>query len=471
MSATSSRLERARSEPIELPNRRQHFTSRFVVHASSSWFASFVLHTAAIVALGLIMFPVGEVFSNIRWVVSSPPAPTVVVTDPAEIIPLKAAAPVTQGLLPKAVEIEEEIKPVRADFVAATDSPSAPPRSLPAVENLSRLVPQLSNVEPAPSETKTDKKGQTQPAPQATAPPAPSPEELAQLRAFYDTVVEQFIRYDLGELTGAEGMQAKAAFNSLGPDAVPSLIAGLNRSASINASCPVVVIRSKLRSLLAGTMDPVLIEMAIDNLGKDVPAGAPHANLVNELRFELSNFRDSTLAAEAVSLVRQLSREDRKTVVEALKSDDAKVRWAATRVCAERGFRLLDDLLPMLDDEHPEVQQEARGALVRLARGRDFGPQPNASQEEHDEAVAQWREWAQKFKPAEHDGEDAELAGHLPDDPAPASERRASAYLKMGENLAARGLTEQAQKRYRDLIENFPQTAAADEARRRLEGS
>src|SRR5690242_13193143 len=57
-----------------------------------------------------------------------------------------------------------------------------------------------------------------------------------------DEIVNRYIQYDIGRLQGRDGAKALKEFNDLGPEAIPSLVRGLNRAAAIEHSCPVVVI-------------------------------------------------------------------------------------------------------------------------------------------------------------------------------------------------------------------------------------
>ena len=45
-----------------------------------------------------------------------------------------------------------------------------------------------------------------------------------------------------------------------------------------------------------------------------------------------------------------------------------------------------------LEDREPSVVQAARAALRSYA-GKDLGPAPDASREEHEKAVAAWKDW------------------------------------------------------------------------------
>jgi S1-C subfamily serine protease len=55
------------------------------------------------------------------------------------------------------------------------------------------------------------------------------------------------------------------------------------------------------------------------------------------------------------------------------------------------------------------------------------------------------------------------------DDPLAKDEKEAARLLKFANNFAADGLTDNARRRYREIIDKFPKTKAADEARQQLE--
>jgi hypothetical protein len=92
-------------------------------------------------------------------------------------------------------------------------------------------------------------------------------------------------------------------------------------------------------------------------------------------------------------LVRNLARQDAGLVKEKLKDERAEVRRAAALVAVARDVRLVGGVIDLLGDEDANVRAAARQALVRVSRGVDFGPAPNAAKAEQDAAIKKWREW------------------------------------------------------------------------------
>jgi hypothetical protein len=92
-------------------------------------------------------------------------------------------------------------------------------------------------------------------------------------------------------------------------------------------------------------------------------------------------------------LTNQLSGLSAEKVKERLKDDRAEVRAAAARVIAKRGLHLEGELIERLLDETNVVRQAAHEALVKVSKGSDFGPKPDASESDRHEAVLRWRSW------------------------------------------------------------------------------
>ena len=88
-----------------------------------------------------------------------------------------------------------------------------------------------------------------------------------QERDEYDQIVDDFIQYDVGKLRGEAGRIANARFQALkDPRAIPALVRGANKASRVPASCPIIVISSKLGGLMRATNDPRLLQHALDYL-------------------------------------------------------------------------------------------------------------------------------------------------------------------------------------------------------------
>ncbi len=105
---------------------------------------------------------------------------------------------------------------------------------------------------------------------------------------------------------------------------------------------------------------------------------------------------------------RSLTREqdqDQARQLEALgQADSAKLQAALTdknplmqltaiQAIHRRRVHLEKDLIERLTDPQPLIRVAARQALVRLARGTDFGPEVDANQLESAKAVRRWQSW------------------------------------------------------------------------------
>lgn len=98
-----------------------------------------------------------------------------------------------------------------------------------------------------------------------------------------DDIINRFILFDIGQLGGAEGQQAKADFDKLGPEAFFGLVRGFNKALEIEGSCPAVVIARKLMTIMRGSNDPLLLAFARENLGVGVQRTA-HGGVLKDLK-------------------------------------------------------------------------------------------------------------------------------------------------------------------------------------------
>lgn len=121
-------------------------------------------------------------------------------------------------------------------------------------------------------------------APRKANPFAPSlPLLTDEEEARLDQIIDDFIRFDTGQLKGEAGKKALREFQKLGPEAIFALIRGMNKAAGIEASCPAVTIGKKLIVLLRGSRDPQLLEFARENIGAGV-GRSPHMAVIKDLR-------------------------------------------------------------------------------------------------------------------------------------------------------------------------------------------
>ena len=171
-----------------------------------------------------------------------------------------------------------------------------------------------------------------------------------------DSIVDQFIEFDVGRLGGKAGRQANQRFQRLGSQAIPALVRGLNKSASIHASCPVGVISRKLEQLIHSTNDRSRIEYALHHLGRDIPKGAPHRSRVFSLRnriaknlgqrreFVASGLKKHGWAVDdrTAFFVSQSMTLSESELVAHLRSEDADTRAIAAMAITLGGNRQLD---------------------------------------------------------------------------------------------------------------------------------
>ena len=121
--------------------------------------------------------------------------------------------------------------------------------------------------------------------------------ETPEQRAQFDKIVDDFIQYDVGRLPGEPGRIANARFQSLkDPRAVPALVRGANKASRIRASCPIVVISSKLGGLMRATNDPRLLQHALDFLNPKGPE-TTYGTYLDNLR-QIANEQMEVLGAE-----------------------------------------------------------------------------------------------------------------------------------------------------------------------------
>jgi hypothetical protein len=284
-----------------------------------------------------------------------------------------------------------------------------------------------------------------------TASPAAGDDEEKQR----DAVIDRFILADTGRLAGAEAKKAVEAFKKLGVESVPALLRGLNKSAKIDHSCPVLMIAKKLSTILLASDDEKLVEMARDEIGAGL-SRSPHAAALADLRVRLAMHQNAlsrrppippkgpgamttqalmkavpkvrgeqllsvlrelgkrdenealtglSLAAsasrdpEAAKLAREMldarvSRDSLSAVKERMEDGGVEVKRSAIRVARDKHVGLTLAVIDRLTDDSPAVRAEARAALKKVSEGKeDFGPEPAAAKAKQLEARKRWKAW------------------------------------------------------------------------------
>ena len=284
--ADSSRLQRWR----ERHSRKQRFSA--AARDSPSWLASMALHALAMVILGsLAGSQIRADRAPITLLMSSTDSQgeDAQLTSPFEVAP--------------APEQVEPVQEAQESGDMAEPREATPPEPTPVSNPTS---------EPEVVDDETDVQTSAEPEDNSLddpfeleRPTRPSLEPLVERRRdsrqnhasreqrHYDYVVNRFIEYDLGRLRGLAAQQANTNFRRLGPEAIPALVRGLNKSAYISASCPVGVISSKLVSAVNESgHDPEMLEYVLNHLGEDVPNAAPHYRRIQNVRQRLLGMSD-----------------------------------------------------------------------------------------------------------------------------------------------------------------------------------
>ena len=293
--------------------------------------------------------------------------------------------------------------------------------------------------------------GKREPNPLAPSLPLLSDAEEAR----YDKIVNQFIKYDLGQLPGAEGLKAKNDFLKLTSESIPALFRGLQISSKLEHSCPVAMISQKLKSFLLKSEDDELLDFARDELTSALE-GSRHAPLLQDMRLGVTLRRKVVLANKpavpkwllsmtvaemlkslqeeenqqkhklmaqelgrrgdheslqglglfAVSFypevkepsIKLLQEKMRKLKIgemqEFLKDTNPLLRQKAAEAMGNlKATKGAEDLVPLLLDANGGVQKAVREALVKIASGKDFGPDDFSNSESVRKSQSEWKRW------------------------------------------------------------------------------
>ena len=400
------------------------------------WLASLLLHLLAVVVLGSLTVPVSRQRTIVSLLLSFG----------------DVAARSDEGADEGTVELA-------ATAIEPLEEPAEQPNgedSFLDFNNLSAVQTDKPDESPPPQ----DQADQPQPEQLATAtgslpgtaPPgqAETPQGgAAQTRVIdvandeQNNVVDRFIQYDIGRLLGDEGIKARDEFQRLGPDAIASLVRGLNKSANIHASCPVVVISFKIEAVLRENPDPALVRYALKNIGHGVPSNAPHLGRLQSLLAQIRKLRQPHSSPNVTMVLAALQGRDRQKLLNAaevvvascdkfLDSEKRDIAWGFIR---------------LLTHNDAGVRGAAHQALVALADGTDLGP-------------------ANDRRPADRLAAAAKWSIHVDEE---RFEAAAAAVLKTGRHLEEAGKQDAARRYYNKLVREYPGTSAADEAAELLE--
>jgi len=96
------------------------------------------------------------------------------------------------------------------------------------------------------------------------------------------------------------------------------------------------------------------------------------------------------------ALTQRLTRMKEATLTNYLADEDTEIRRAAALACAAKGSKtIVPHLIPLLRDPQELVAEAAHEALKDIT-GQDFGPVPEASREDRDQAARKWLDWWNK---------------------------------------------------------------------------
>ena len=135
--------------------------------------------------------------------------------------------------------------------------------------------------EPAPKKAEGKLESQTPRRPHPLAPSLPELSDAEEKKL--DAAIDRFIDADIGKSKGAEAKQAMEDFKNLGPESFFALVRGLNKSASIDHSCPAVTIARKLTGIIRASDDRELVQFARENVGAGVKR-SPHMVVLDQVK-------------------------------------------------------------------------------------------------------------------------------------------------------------------------------------------
>lgn len=195
----------------------------------------------------------------------------------------------------------------------------------------------------------------------------------------YDAIVDDFIRADVGELRGEQGRAAMEAFRRLNTEeAIPAVVRGVNKAAKIRASCPIMVVSSKLQQLTGNCTNTALLRQAHNDLAaeRNTPYGYYVANLKQALearRAELEGREpkhEVTMTGGTPGQLRRsrvsLAKWTFKDLEDAIAEDsDEQLLRVLEEVSNRQGSEYTELLAKAVAGMKPENKEIARGLLAR----------------------------------------------------------------------------------------------------------
>lgn len=396
------------------------------------WLVSLLLHLLAVVTLGSLTIPVGRHRSVISMLITFGELGTSADNAPVELIATASLVPdepSAGSALDPAADHAEDLHAHQAPIdIALPSNPALGSKTQSAAESPGATW----SAEALEHRTPSNSQGEARLANHI---------EDAHEEA-HDEVVDRFIEFDVGRLTGQPGALAKRDFDRLGPNAIRSLIRGLNKSASIHASCPVMVISNKIEAVLRESNSPSMLRYALDNIGRDVPENAPHFSRLQGLLASLSQSQPG-MSSPNLSMLASLKSFERSRVLAAIQRavdvrdtlDDEEKREAAR------------SLIRLISHRDSKLRGAAHDALVAMADGKDFGPANDRRSADRTTAA---RAWSLHFDPERY-------------------QNAARSMLNNARQLADAGRRDAARKQLRKLLHEYPNSVAAGEAADQLD--
>jgi hypothetical protein len=205
-------------------------------------------------------------------------------------------------------------------------------------------------------------------------------------------------------------------------------------------------------------------------------------------------------------MIEQYSKYNEQQIKSLLKNDKADVRFAAAYVVGEKKVPLPREMIELLSDSSTAVQQASRRSLILLACQATgpkkpcdqltrqvnslikYGPEPTTKKSLITRAVNKWNAWWDDNDPqllklvnanrspeekstssAANQKNEKAASNSAPAAEPPDPEQAASAKLNLAKMLAKDGLEKKARVRYEEILQQYPKTKAAREARKLLD--